>query len=614
ILFTDTRSAKIVDFGLAVPVDQAGTIGGEIWATPYYVAPEKLNDQPEDFRSDMYSLGATLFHAIAGCPPHDSEDASISSLRQIKSKPVNLRAVAPTLSNATIYAIERSLQHDPAKRFQSYDEFIKHLEYAKAELRKPKKAGAAAGAKARVAGKTQSTNWTALGMAAAVVLGGAALFAFRGQIFSSKPARSSGVQPSQSQTAGFDEAYNAARTKLISGNATEAAAAFRALETRGDLPEPLRSWAGFHAGMAWSFAGNLDEASRDWRVLLTRGPFTENPEDQSLAEFFIETARRASSEDTHPAAIADEYSKVSYEPLALLALGAKNWARGAFDEAGALFRAFVLAAPGGGNTWVAEYRPLAAMYLSDLAAYKTIEQKVNSATTAELQKATAAEVGAILSGMKLKGALKGQASELVTQLQQKVAALSEKEAKLLAEQEATDAKTLVLAQSRSTLLAHQYKFGDARIALAGAAVTTEKGRKDQEALMKKTEWLSLFKTQLIRDLTTAGYPAPIQKKAGGQLTGVSRATENHVEIKTPYGALPVPWSDISHESIIAMARAFLHPELPAEHLANRKWLLGVYMLFAGKETEGQALLGEAIQAKPEYQQLAPILSVTAAAE
>src|SRR5260370_30852538 len=66
ILFADEHVAKIGDFGLAGIAAEAR---GKIWGTPYYVAPEGLNRQPEDSRSDIYSLGATLFPALAGKAP-----------------------------------------------------------------------------------------------------------------------------------------------------------------------------------------------------------------------------------------------------------------------------------------------------------------------------------------------------------------------------------------------------------------------------------------------------------------------------------------------------------------------------------------------------------------
>ena len=42
------------------------------WGTPYYVAPEKIKREPETFLSDMYSLGATLYHAMTGHVPFDA--------------------------------------------------------------------------------------------------------------------------------------------------------------------------------------------------------------------------------------------------------------------------------------------------------------------------------------------------------------------------------------------------------------------------------------------------------------------------------------------------------------------------------------------------------------
>jgi len=68
ILYGSEHLAKIGDFGLAVAAEQNAETQNEIWGTPYYVAPERLNNEPEDFRSDLYSLGATLFHAAAGQP------------------------------------------------------------------------------------------------------------------------------------------------------------------------------------------------------------------------------------------------------------------------------------------------------------------------------------------------------------------------------------------------------------------------------------------------------------------------------------------------------------------------------------------------------------------
>ena len=132
ILFADATTAKIVDFGLAGAAEPKTE--GAIWGTPYYVAPERLNNEPEDFRSDIYSLGGTLFHALAGRPPIQEETNSARKLRELKNQPVKLRAVAPKISRETSRIIDRMLAPDPNARFASYQELVEQLESAAQKL------------------------------------------------------------------------------------------------------------------------------------------------------------------------------------------------------------------------------------------------------------------------------------------------------------------------------------------------------------------------------------------------------------------------------------------------------------------------------------------------
>src|SRR5206468_2395605 len=130
ILYNEDGMAKISDFGLAGIAEPPAQTSGAIWGTPYYVAPERLNNQPEDFRSDIYSLGATLFHAVAGRPPFDRETTSASDLRALKNNPLKLKDVAPDVSRPTANAIARMIAPDPRLRFASHDELILALKKA----------------------------------------------------------------------------------------------------------------------------------------------------------------------------------------------------------------------------------------------------------------------------------------------------------------------------------------------------------------------------------------------------------------------------------------------------------------------------------------------------
>ncbi len=130
ILFAPSGTAKIGDFGLAVAAGQKAEAAQEIWGTPYYVAPERLNNAPEDFRSDIFSLGATLFHALAGRPPIEGETTSASELRRLKSTPPDVRAFAPEISRETARLIRKMIAPEPAQRFASYAELIAQMEQA----------------------------------------------------------------------------------------------------------------------------------------------------------------------------------------------------------------------------------------------------------------------------------------------------------------------------------------------------------------------------------------------------------------------------------------------------------------------------------------------------
>ncbi|HET9418858.1 MAG TPA: serine/threonine-protein kinase [Chthoniobacterales bacterium] len=130
ILFADEYTAKIGDFGLAGVAAQTAETRGEIWGTPYYVAPERLDRQVEDFRSDIYSLGATLYHAVAGRAPIEADTTSASELRKLKQQPLDLRRIAPDVSAPTAQVLQRMLAPVPAERFASYDQLIQELERA----------------------------------------------------------------------------------------------------------------------------------------------------------------------------------------------------------------------------------------------------------------------------------------------------------------------------------------------------------------------------------------------------------------------------------------------------------------------------------------------------
>jgi eukaryotic-like serine/threonine-protein kinase len=134
ILFNADHEPKLVDFGLALETTAQQETGDVTWGTPYYVAPEKIKREPETFLSDMYSLGATLYHAMTGHTPFEAPtiEELIAAQVQTPLTPPNL--VVPSISQATSDALVQALAKNPADRFLSYDEFIMALTAARSQL------------------------------------------------------------------------------------------------------------------------------------------------------------------------------------------------------------------------------------------------------------------------------------------------------------------------------------------------------------------------------------------------------------------------------------------------------------------------------------------------
>ena len=134
ILIDQNGRARLVDLGLAFAEDdptltaQGGTLG-----TPHYVSPEQARDAGEaDVRSDIWSLGASLFHAVTGRPPFLVE-SSASSVAEVISAVLYARVpdpgdLAPELSRGMRLVLRKCLSRAPERRYQTPEELLEDFE------------------------------------------------------------------------------------------------------------------------------------------------------------------------------------------------------------------------------------------------------------------------------------------------------------------------------------------------------------------------------------------------------------------------------------------------------------------------------------------------------
>lgn len=121
ILLDNNGIAKVVDFGLARFKEHSeGETAKGIWGTPYYIAPEKLRGQPSDARSDIYSLGGTLFHALTLKPPFDGETPMDVVKARLKHPAPSLRSLRPDINPELDALVSRMLEADHLRRYPNY--------------------------------------------------------------------------------------------------------------------------------------------------------------------------------------------------------------------------------------------------------------------------------------------------------------------------------------------------------------------------------------------------------------------------------------------------------------------------------------------------------------
>ncbi len=130
VLVTPDLTAKLTDLGLVrdVESDDNLTRTGKGLGTPHYMAPEQFrNAKHVDVRSDVYSLGATLYMAVTGRVPFDKSSPLDCWLKKTRDELPTPKSLVPDLSDRTDSTIRRAMRANPAERQTSCREFMEDL-------------------------------------------------------------------------------------------------------------------------------------------------------------------------------------------------------------------------------------------------------------------------------------------------------------------------------------------------------------------------------------------------------------------------------------------------------------------------------------------------------
>jgi serine/threonine-protein kinase len=131
IMLARTGEVKVADFGLARVQGDGGlnlTQIGVTMGTPLYMSPEQIEGRELDGRSDVYSLGVTAYHMLAGVPPFEGDTPLAVAVQHLNQPPRPLAERCVDVPDALAALIHRMLAKRPADRFASPAELLTELQ------------------------------------------------------------------------------------------------------------------------------------------------------------------------------------------------------------------------------------------------------------------------------------------------------------------------------------------------------------------------------------------------------------------------------------------------------------------------------------------------------
>lgn len=528
MLVTGEGTTKLVDFGLAV--QQGGIDESEdLWATPFYVPPEKLDGEQDTHLGDIYSLGATLYHAVAGKPPFEANTSSLEELKTIKKQPVDLKSEAPGASKPVIKLIESMMAYEPEARPASYSTLLTKLD----ELRDSQSSTVTR----RPTKSKKKPVILAAGLCAvlALIVTIVALTSDRETPEGPSLGIGTGERVISAGEGSNAEKFLEARELLVSGNFQRAGKMFDQLSNDVSLSGSTKMWAWFFDGTSKLLTGKEKEARESFAKAkgATATPMEESPEIKAFLAEFSEVLS-----DPLPVMESEvNCATDSIEAVGWFLAGIKNWQQGEFSSGIKLFDRFENTTPPSDLNWIEDLKPNLEAFRSDFETWKTLPNPARKEGAATLRSADK-ELQRVAATLKTQGSL----PELIAQRRARIAdtlALIEEEkeeAALIAARseekapvpddtgEATDPaedprfeadiekmrKVLSSFESyQETLL-----FAGAATRLEAEIFSSKRGQELQAALADGYEQAAGYLEVLAERLNSAAYEGIIRRKQG----------------------------------------------------------------------------------------------------
>jgi beta-lactam-binding protein with PASTA domain len=134
VIVDDQQHAKVTDFGIARAGASEMTETGSIMGTAQYLSPEQAQGHAVTATSDLYSIGVMLYEMLAGRLPFEGESAVSIALKHLSEQPLPISQLRPDVHPALESVVMAALAKDPARRWQTAEDFADGLAAAGAQL------------------------------------------------------------------------------------------------------------------------------------------------------------------------------------------------------------------------------------------------------------------------------------------------------------------------------------------------------------------------------------------------------------------------------------------------------------------------------------------------
>jgi hypothetical protein len=605
ILFTETGTAKVVDFGLALFADRGPDASGEIWATPYYVAPEKVLDNREDYRSDIFSLGASLYHALTGRPPHKVETNDIQELRRVKCRRVGLEDSGLRFAPRTVHVVNRMLAFRPQERCANYDETVEELRLAEGLIGQPAH-------RFRLA--TRRARWLAIG---AAVLALAFLIGWLARSTGERTAvaitdtdettQRSLTEEGVSLRAGrktLAERFLQARELMLGGGRfAEASHQFEQIIASGEARQPTLNWARYNAALCHVVLGRRKEASHDLAAVAADPGEGSNLVSPALAGFFrelgtfmgrdvglgqaVDPARHAGTPEGVLGRLLQGLAEWHLGDPRLGAAWLKEAAKGLRDSSANL------------PEWIPPYASLLPDYESDIAKLAALDQG-QAPTTAGACKASLDALRKLRTSLRTKGRWTTLLEERETTLRREMARLrmEEQRREMAASSELRGKELAQLAELTSALpsLAQGYDYARVVALLRDIRFQSPEVQAALEGKLYLYEQAQAFLEQWFADIAAKGWQGRLQRTEGGSLEGrITTASLEQVTVSLERGIVPLPLDSLAPETLLESAQAFAAQTTDSADYYSRQERIAVFARVVGLNSLSAAVAAQLME-------------------